>query len=138
MALGMVTLGQGGNVDGHLYKGLSDLRLEDRLHQYMVGGSHVSTTGSSEEHWMRSDNRYSFDQNGIHCYRNTVGGGRRSNGGHGSALDGTFHSVDMSDPISNGGGTTGADQKDRDGDGSGTSSCSRIYEGPQVNVDVTR
>jgi hypothetical protein len=71
MALGMVTLGQGGNVDGHLYKGLSDLRLEDRLHQYMVGGSHVSTTGSSEEHWMRSDNRYSFDQNGMHCYRNT-------------------------------------------------------------------
>ena len=64
-------------------------------------------------------------------------GGRRSNRGHGSALDGTFHSVDMSDPISNGGGTTGADQKDRDGDGSGTSSCSRIYEGPQVNVYVT-
>jgi len=114
MALGMVTLGQGGNVtgvDGHSrYKGLSDLRLEDRLHQYMVGGSHLSTTGSSEEHWRRSDNRYALDQNGVHCYRGGMSRGRKT----GSVLDSVFQ-VDMGDPITNGGGTTGASKKESDG-----------------------
>ena len=72
MALGMVTLGQGGNVSsgpsGHLYQGLSDLHLEDRLHQFMVGGSNMNATtvGSSEEHWIMNDNRYALDQNGVH------------------------------------------------------------------------
>ena len=36
-------------------------------------------------------------------------------------------------------GVSGQDRKSEHGggDGSGTSSCSRIFEGPQVNIDVT-
>ena len=134
IALGMVTLGQGGNVAGHLYKGLSDLHLEDRLQQYMVGGSNMSETGSSEEHWMRCDNRYSLDHNGLHAVgRGRRRGGRRST----SALDGVFK-MDMTNPITGGTGVSGQDRKsEHGGDGSGTSSCSRIFEGPQVNIDVT-
>jgi len=78
----------------------SDLHLEDRLHQYMVGGSNMSETGSSEEHWMRCDNRYSLDHNGIHAVgRERCRGGCRST----SALDGIFK-MDMTNPITGGSG----------------------------------
>ena len=61
-----------------------------------------------------------------------VGGtGARGRRGTSSALDGTIK-IDMKDPITGGGSATATHEKN-----GGTSSCSRIFEGPQVNIDVT-
>ena len=46
-------------------------------------------------------------------------------------MDGTIK-IDMKDPITGGGSATATHEKN-----GGTSSCSRIFEGPQVNIDVT-
>ena len=90
--------------------------------------------GSSEEHWIMNDNRYAVDQNGVHHGKCGISGtGHRGRRGTSSALDSTIK-IDMKDPITGGGSATATNDKSG---GSGTSSCSRIFEGPQVNIDVT-
>ncbi len=131
----------GGRFAYSAYQGLADLRLEDRLHHFMVGGSGRTSYSNSEVHWMANDNRYALDRNGIHFGR---GGGLRGVGGALRSMHQRFggsavpSAIDLSDPISGGGGgATAKKDSGGGGDGNGASSCSRIFEGPQVNIDVT-
>ena len=127
------------------------MHLEDRLHQYMVGGSTLGSTGhGSEENWISNDNRYALDRNGIHYGRGygCVGVGTGGGGGFGSLggrlggrggaaqVDSGTGGIEMSDPISR--GASNSDKKKAgNGDESSNGSFSRIFEGSNVNIDVT-
>jgi len=104
---------EGGKEGGTGGEGLADLKIEERLHRYMVGGKEGGKEGGREGRGEEED------ESGFLLGKGRGRMGRGREGGR------------------KGGGADKGNGEYRCGHGFDSTQCSRIHEGVYVNTDVT-